>query len=123
VGTHHIASGRPGFVILIRAGSCELAFEQLMLRVRQSRGGQGLSRDDIRALVSRVVDAVVRFEVDGGERFIEEISTVRWSILLLPIALEPVVRVVLPCLAILATLTAFFLAAIHAPRPISGRCF
>ena len=53
---------------------CELAFEQLMLRVRQSRGGQGVSREDIRALVRRVVDAVVQFGVEGGERFIGEVS-------------------------------------------------
>jgi type IV secretion system protein VirB11 len=70
----NIASGHPGSITSIHAGSCELAFEQLMLMVRQSRGGQGLSREDIRALVRRVVDVVVQFGVDGGERFIEETS-------------------------------------------------
>jgi type IV secretion system protein VirB11 len=70
----NIASGHPGSITSIHAGSCELAFEQLMLMVRQSRGGQGLSREDIRALVRRVVDVVIQFGVEGGERYIEEIS-------------------------------------------------
>ncbi len=38
-----------------------------------SARGQGLSREDIRALVKRVVDVVIQFAVDGGERFIEEV--------------------------------------------------
>jgi hypothetical protein len=73
VHLRNIASGHSGSI----AGNlrhCELAFEQLMLRVRQSRGGQGVSREDIRALVRRVVDAVVQFGVEGGERFIGEVS-------------------------------------------------
>ncbi len=45
-----------------------------MLMVRQSRGGQGLAREDIRALVKRVLNVVIQFGVDGGERYIEEIS-------------------------------------------------
>ncbi len=45
-----------------------------MLMVRQSRGGQGLAREDIRALVRRVVDVVIQFGVEGGERFIEEVN-------------------------------------------------
>jgi type IV secretion system protein VirB11 len=75
----NIASGHPGSITSIHAGSCELAFEQLMLMVRQSRGGQGLSREDIRSLVKRVVDVVIQFGVDGGERYIEEISLTNGS--------------------------------------------
>ena len=55
-------------------GAASWAFEQLILRVRQSKGGQGLAREDIRSLVKRVVDTVIQFGVDGPERYIEEIS-------------------------------------------------
>jgi type IV secretion system protein VirB11 len=68
-----IASGHPGSITSIHAGSCELAFEQLMLMVRQSPGGQGLSREDIHALVRRIVDVVIQFAVEGGQRYISEI--------------------------------------------------
>ena len=50
------------------------ALEQLMLMVRQSKGGQGLSREDIHALIRLTVDVVIQFGVEGGERFIQEIS-------------------------------------------------
>jgi type IV secretion system protein VirB11 len=68
-----IASGHPGSITSIHGGSCELAFEQLMLMVRQSPGGQGLTRDDIHALVRRIVDVVIQFAFDGGQRYINEI--------------------------------------------------
>ena len=70
----NIASGHPGSITSIHAGSCALALEQLMLMVRQSRGGQGLSREDIHALIALTVDVVIQFGVEGGERFIQEIS-------------------------------------------------
>ena len=68
-----VASGHPGSITSIHAGSCELAFEQLMLLVRQSPGGQGLARRDIHALVRRIVDVVIQFAVEDGERYISEI--------------------------------------------------
>jgi type IV secretion system protein VirB11 len=69
----NIASGHPGSITSIHAGSCEFAFDQLMLMVRQSPGGQSLAREDIHALVRRIVDVVIQFAVEGGERFIQEI--------------------------------------------------
>jgi len=68
-----VASGHPGSITSIHAGSCELAFEQLMLLVRQSPGGQGLARRDIHALVRRIVDVVIQFAVVDGQRCISEI--------------------------------------------------
>lgn len=68
-----VASGHPGSITSIHAGSCELAFEQLMLLVRQSPGGQGLAREDIQALVRRIVDVVIQFAVEDGQRVISEI--------------------------------------------------
>jgi type IV secretion system protein VirB11 len=68
-----VASGHPGSITSIHAGSCELAFEQVMLLVRQSPGGQGISREDIHGLVRRIVDVVIQFAVEGGSRYIEEI--------------------------------------------------
>jgi type IV secretion system protein VirB11 len=70
----NIASGHPGSITSIHAGSCALALEQLMLMVRQSKGGQGLSREDIHALIALTVDVVIQFGVEGGERYIEEVS-------------------------------------------------
>ena len=70
----NIASGHPGSITSIHAGSCELALEQLMLMVRQSRGGQGLSREDIHALIRLTVDVVIQFGVEGGDRFISEVQ-------------------------------------------------
>ena len=69
----NIASGHPGSITSIHAGSCELALEQLMLMVRQSRAGQGLAREDIHALIARTVDVVIQFGVEGGERLVREI--------------------------------------------------
>lgn len=69
----NVSSGHPGSITSIHAGSCAMAFEQLVLLVKQSAGGQGLSREDILALVRSLVDVVVQFGVEGGERYIEEI--------------------------------------------------
>jgi type IV secretion system protein VirB11 len=68
-----VASGHPGSITSIHAGSCGLAFEQLMLLVRQSPGGQGLAREYIHALVRRIVDVVIQIAVEDGQRYIEEI--------------------------------------------------
>jgi type IV secretion system protein VirB11 len=51
-----VASGHPGSITSIHAGSCELAFEQVMLLVRQSPGGQGLSRRPANADPSHEID-------------------------------------------------------------------
>ncbi len=73
----NVSSGHPGSITSIHAGSCQLAFEQLVLMVKQSPGGQGLAREDIHALVRSLVDIVIQFGVEGGKRGIEEIAMPR----------------------------------------------
>jgi len=69
----NVNSGHPGSITSIHAGSCELAFEQLVLLVKQSAGGRELARADIKSLLYLLVDVVIQFGVDRHERFIKEI--------------------------------------------------
>ena len=69
----NVNSGHPGSITSIHAGSCELAFEQLVLLVKQSNGGRELSRHDIKSLLYLLVDVVIQFGIEGHERFIKEI--------------------------------------------------
>jgi type IV secretion system protein VirB11 len=69
----NVNSGHPGSITSIHAGSCELAFEQLVLLVKQSPGGRELPRADIKSLLYLLVDVVIQFGVERHERFIREI--------------------------------------------------
>jgi type IV secretion system protein VirB11 len=69
----NVNSGHPGSITSVHAGSCELAFEQLVLLVKQSPGGRELARRDIKSLLYLLVDVVIQFGVDRHERFIKEI--------------------------------------------------
>jgi type IV secretion system protein VirB11 len=69
----NVNSGHPGSITSVHAASAELAFEQLMLLVKQSRGGAELSRRDIQAPLHLLVDIVIQFGVEHHERFIKEI--------------------------------------------------
>jgi type IV secretion system protein VirB11 len=69
----NVNSGHPGSITSIHAGSCELAFEQLVLLVKQSAGGRELARADIKRLLYLLVDVVIQFGVERQERFIKEI--------------------------------------------------
>jgi len=69
----NVNSGHPGSITSIHASSAELAFEQLVLLVKQSRSGRELSRRDIKSLLYLLVDVVIQCAVDGHERFIREI--------------------------------------------------
>jgi type IV secretion system protein VirB11 len=69
----NVNSGHPGSITSIHAGSCELAFEQLVLLVKQSAGGRELARRDIKSLLYLLVDVVIQFGVERHERFIKEI--------------------------------------------------
>jgi type IV secretion system protein VirB11 len=69
----NVNSGHPGSITSIHAASAELAFEQLVLLVKQSRGGSELSRRDIKNLLYLLVDVVIQFGVERHERFIKEI--------------------------------------------------
>jgi type IV secretion system protein VirB11 len=69
----NVNSGHPGSITSVHAGSCALAFEQLVLLVKQSAGGRELARRDIKQLLLRLIDVVIQFGVDGGQRVIREI--------------------------------------------------
>ena len=69
----NVNSGHPGSITSIHAGSCELAFEQLVLLVKQSAGGRELARRDIKSLLYLLIDVVIQFGVERHERFIKEI--------------------------------------------------
>jgi type IV secretion system protein VirB11 len=67
------ASGHPGSITSVHAGSCALAFEQMALMIRESGAGGGLRMDEIKELLNIVVDVVVQFDRDEQGRFISEI--------------------------------------------------
>lgn len=69
----NVNSGHPGSITSIHAASAELAFEQLVLLVKQSRGGAQLARADIKQLLYLLIDIVVQFGVEQHERCIKEI--------------------------------------------------
>lgn len=69
----NVNSGHPGSITSVHASSAELAFEQLVLLIKQSAGGQELARADITQLLTLLIDVVVQFSVRDHERFIQEI--------------------------------------------------
>jgi len=69
----NVNSGHPGSITSVHAASAELAFEQLVLLVKQSRGGQELTRSYIKSLLYQLVDVVIQFGVEDHERYIKEI--------------------------------------------------
>ena len=69
----NVNSGHPGSITSVHAASAELAFEQLVLLVKQSRGGQELPRADIKQLLYLLVDVVIQFGIERHRRFIKEI--------------------------------------------------
>jgi type IV secretion system protein VirB11 len=58
----NINSGHPGSITTLHANSARSAVEQLMLMVRQSSAGAGLTREDIRGLVTSLVDVIIQME-------------------------------------------------------------
>jgi type IV secretion system protein VirB11 len=68
-----VNSGHPGSITSIHAASAELAFEQLVLLVKQSNAGAQLPREDIKSLLYLLIDIVIQFGVERHERFIREI--------------------------------------------------
>ena len=69
----NVNSGHPGSITSIHAASAELAFEQLVLLVKQNPGGRELARGDIKSLLYLLIDVVIQFGVERHERFIKEI--------------------------------------------------
>ncbi|MGO8856023.1 MAG: P-type DNA transfer ATPase VirB11 [Steroidobacteraceae bacterium] len=69
----NVNSGHPGSITSVHAASAELAFEQLVLLVKQNHGGRDLARTDIKNLLYLALDVVIQFGVERHERFIKEI--------------------------------------------------
>ncbi|MBV8144611.1 MAG: P-type DNA transfer ATPase VirB11 [Gammaproteobacteria bacterium] len=69
----NVNSGHPGSITSVHATSAELAFEQLVLLVKQSAAGRSLARRDIMGLLRLLVDVVIQCGVDGHRRVIHEI--------------------------------------------------
>jgi type IV secretion system protein VirB11 len=69
----NVNSGHPGSITSIHAASADLAFEQLVLLVKQNEAGRDMSRQDIRDLLGTLVDVVIQFGVSGHVRYIKEI--------------------------------------------------
>jgi type IV secretion system protein VirB11 len=69
----NVNSGHPGSITSVHAASAELAFEQLVLLVKQSSGGRELARSDIKQLLYLLVDVVIQCGIERHERFIREI--------------------------------------------------
>lgn len=69
----NVNSGHPGSITSIHAASAELAFEQLVLLVKQNPGGRDLARADIKSLLYLLIDVVIQFGVESHQRFIKEI--------------------------------------------------
>lgn len=67
------ASGHPGSITSVHAGSCALAFEQMSLMIRETGAGGGLALQEIKWLLNVVVDVVVQFDRDEHGRFVSEI--------------------------------------------------
>lgn len=67
------ASGHPGSITSVHAGSCALALEQMSLMIRESGAGGGLRMDEIKALLHIVIDVIVQFDRDERGRFIADI--------------------------------------------------
>jgi type IV secretion system protein VirB11 len=69
----NVNSGHPGSITSVHAASADLAFEQLVLLVKQNQGGRDLARSDIKSLLYVLIDVVIQFGVESHERFIKEI--------------------------------------------------
>jgi type IV secretion system protein VirB11 len=67
------ASGHPGSITSVHAGSCALAIEQMALMIRESGAGSGLLMNEIKGLLKVVIDVIVQFDRDERGRFVSEI--------------------------------------------------
>ncbi len=69
----NVNSGHPGSITSIHASSAALAFEQMVLLVKQSPAARELSREEIRSLLFRLIDVIIQFACRRQQRFIDEI--------------------------------------------------
>jgi type IV secretion system protein VirB11 len=69
----NVNSGHPGSITSVHAASADLAFEQLVLLVKQSSAGRSLARRDIKRLLYLLVDVVIQCGREHHQRVIREI--------------------------------------------------
>jgi type IV secretion system protein VirB11 len=69
----NVNSGHPGSITSVHAASAALAFEQLVLLVKQSAGGRSLARRDIKRLLYLLVDVVIQCGLERHRRVVREI--------------------------------------------------
>jgi type IV secretion system protein VirB11 len=69
----NVNSGHPGSITSVHATSAELAFEQLVLLVKQSRGGRSLARRDIKSLLHLLIDVIIQCGLEYHQRVIREV--------------------------------------------------
>jgi type IV secretion system protein VirB11 len=69
----NVNSGHPGSITSLHASSCQLAFEQLVLLIKECPAGRELSRGDIQQMLRLLVDVILQFAVNGAQRYIKEI--------------------------------------------------
>jgi len=69
----NVNSGHPGSITSVHATSAELAFEQLVLLVKQSSAGRALARRDIISLLDLLVDVIIQCGLEGHRRVVRDI--------------------------------------------------
>lgn len=69
----NVNSGHPGSITTVHANSAELAFEQLVLLVKESEGGAGLDRADIVAFLKASIDIVAQCRRHKGNFRLSEV--------------------------------------------------
>ncbi|MGC8518108.1 MAG: P-type DNA transfer ATPase VirB11 [Steroidobacteraceae bacterium] len=69
----NVNSGHPGSITSVHASSAALAFEQLVLLIKQHPAGRALARRDIHSLLHAVVDVVIQCALDCQRRTVREI--------------------------------------------------
>lgn len=67
------ASGHPGSITSVHAGSCALALSQMALMIRESGAGGSLSLPEIHGLLHTVIDVVVQMDRDAQGRHVSEL--------------------------------------------------
>ncbi len=70
----NVNSGHPGSITTVHADSALLAIERLTLLVKQSEAGRDLARDDVRALLTTMIDVVVQCHKVAGRFRVTEID-------------------------------------------------
>jgi type IV secretion system protein VirB11 len=69
----NVNSGHAGSITSVHATSATLAFEQLVLLVKQSCAGRALARRDIINLLDMLVDVVIQCDLEGHRRVVRDI--------------------------------------------------